>query len=59
MINLIVLIIIFACIAYGIWWVCHSFNMPQPVLWICGLILLLILFGFLTGYFSIPEVLRQ
>jgi hypothetical protein len=45
-ITLIIVILIFAVVAYGIHWVCVQFALPQPVLWICGVILLIILLMF-------------
>ena len=46
LIQLIVYIVIFAVVAYGLWWVCVKFGLPQPVIWIVGTILLLILLVF-------------
>lgn len=43
LISLLVAVIIFAIVAYGLWWVCTKFAMPQPVIWIVGGILLIIL----------------
>jgi hypothetical protein len=45
-ITLIILILVFAVVAYGIHWVCISFGMPQPVMWICGAVLLIVLLVF-------------
>lgn len=46
LISLIIYIVIFACVAYGLWWVCQKFGLPQPVVWIVGAILLIILLIF-------------
>ena len=46
--QLIVYIVIFAVVGYGLWWVCTKFALPQPVLWICGAILLIIILLFLS-----------
>ena len=48
LIQLIVYIMIFAVVGYGLWWVCTKFALPQPVLWICGAILLIIILLFLS-----------
>jgi hypothetical protein len=45
-ITLIFVILIFAIVAYGLHWVCVQFALPQPVLWICGTLLLIILLLF-------------
>ena len=43
LIGLLISILAFALVAYGLHWVCVSFSLPQPILWICGVILLIIL----------------
>ncbi len=43
LISLIIAIVIFAIVAYGLKWVCDSFGLPAPVLWLCGALLLIIL----------------
>jgi len=48
LIGLLIAVIVFAVVAYGIWWVCTKFSMPQPVLWLCGAILLIILLLFIA-----------
>lgn len=54
LIALIVYIIVFAIVAYGLHWVCVKFGLPQPVLWICGAILLLILLVFTAQQLGVP-----
>ena len=49
LIGLLVAVLIFAIVAYGLWWVCQKFAMPQPVLWICGGILLVFLLYYIAG----------
>ena len=49
LISLLIYIIIFCVVAYGLWWVCGKFGMPAPVLWICGAILLIILLIFVAN----------
>jgi len=49
LIQLIIYIVIFAVIAYGLWWVCVKFALPQPVMWIVGAILLIVLLVFVSG----------
>ena len=49
LINLIIYIVIFAIVAYGLWWVCVKFGLPQPVLWLVGAILLIFLLYVIAG----------
>ena len=53
LIQLIVYIVIFAVVGYGLWWVCTKFALPQPVLWICGAILLIIILLFLSRHLGV------
>ena len=48
LITLIIYVVIFAIVAFGLHWVCTNFGLPQPVLWICGAILLIILLLFIA-----------
>ena len=48
LIQLLIYIVIFAVVGYGLWWVCTKFGLPQPVLWICGAILLIIILLFIA-----------
>lgn len=38
----------FCGVAYGMYWVVTKFGLPQPVLWICGAVLLIILLLFVA-----------
>lgn len=64
LISLLIYVIIFAIVAYGLWWVCQKFAMPQPVVWICGGVLLIILLLFVanqvgvTGTHALPPLRR-
>lgn len=49
LINLLIWIIVFAIVAYGLVWVCDKFALPQPIKWICGAILLVFLLVFIAG----------
>lgn len=49
LIQLLVYVVAFAIAAYGLYWVCTKFALPQPVMWICGAILLIIILVFLSG----------
>jgi uncharacterized membrane protein YcjF (UPF0283 family) len=49
LITLLVYIIVFAIVAFGLSWVCDKFGLPQPVKWICGAILLVIILVFVAG----------
>ena len=48
LIQLLVYIVIFAVVGYGLWWVCQKFALPQPVQWIVGAILLIIILLFIA-----------
>lgn len=52
LIGILVMIVIFAVVAYAMYWVCTKFAAPQPVFWICGLILLIFLLYFLGSQFG-------
>ena len=49
LISLLIYIIVFAIVAYGLYWICVKFALPQPVMWICGAILLIIVLVFLSN----------
>ena len=49
LISLLIAVLIFGIVAYGLYWVCVKFTLPQPVMWICGAILLLIILYFISG----------
>jgi hypothetical protein len=56
LLQLLVMVVLFAIAAYGLSWLCSTFHMPEPVLWIVGAILIIILLGFLldkTGLYHI------
>ena len=53
LIQLIIYVVIFAIVAYGLYWICTKFGLPQPVLWICGAILLIIVLLFLSHQFGV------
>ena len=44
LINLLIWILLFAVLAYGLYWTCtHFFPSFPPALWICGVILLILI----------------
>jgi hypothetical protein len=43
LIGFLVVLVIFCIIALGLYWVCTKFILPQPVMWLCGAILLIII----------------
>jgi hypothetical protein len=53
LIMLIVWIIVFAIVAYGLNYVCVMYNLPQPIRWIVGGILLIILLVFLSNQLGV------
>jgi hypothetical protein len=48
LIMLIVYIILFCVVAYGLNWVCITYAIPQPIRWIVGGILLIVILLFLS-----------
>ncbi len=49
LINLLIYIIVFGIVAWGLIYLCERFQMPQPVKWICGGILLVIILIWVAG----------
>ena len=59
LISLLIYLIVFAIVAYGLWWVCTKFGMPAPVFWIVGGLLLIVLLLFLARQLGLsPSVAR-
>lgn len=59
-IQLIIDVLVFACIAAGLYWICKKFELPQIVLWICGGLLLILVLLFASGQLgSSPLLLRR
>lgn len=52
LIQFLIYLVVFAIVAYGLYWVCVKFTLPQPVMWICGAILLIVLLVFIAGQFG-------
>ena len=42
-IALLMWVVTLLILAYVAYWICQKFNAPQPVIWIVGLVLLLVL----------------
>ena len=55
LIQLIIYIVVFAIIAYGGWWICKYYELPKPVLWIVGAILLIVLLMFAATRLGVPS----
>ena len=53
LITLLIYVLIFAIVAYGLWWVCTKFGLPPPVLWIVGGILLIFLLVFIANQLGV------
>lgn len=53
-ISIIVAIMVFAIAAYGLYWVCQKFELPKPVLWICGALLIIVILLYLSGQVHLP-----
>ena len=47
-VTLLILALVFACVAWGGFWVCDRAGFPLPVKWIWGGVCLLVLVGFLA-----------
>jgi hypothetical protein len=56
LINLLITALLFCIVAYALYWVCIKFALPQPVMWICGAILLIVLLLWLTGQVAGPSL---
>ncbi len=56
-IQLIIWIVVFCIVAYGMVWVCERFQLPKPVLWLCGALLLILLLLFIAGQLGGPVTL--
>lgn len=56
LIHLIIAVVIFAVVAYGAWWICQKFGLPQPVLWIVGAVLLIVLLLFLSRQLGVAAI---
>ena len=52
LISLLIIVLIFAVAAYGLWWVLTKFGAPQPAFWIVGVILIIFILYFLVGQFG-------
>lgn len=52
LIQLLVYVLIFGVVAYGIYWICTKFVLPPPIMWIAGVILLIILLLFIGSKFG-------
>ena len=48
LIVLILYVVLFAIVGCGLWWVCTKFRLPEPVLWICGVGLLIVILLFVS-----------
>ena len=53
LIQLLIYVVIFAMVAYGLYWICVKFALPQPVMWICGAILLIVVLLFLANQLGV------
>ena len=61
MISILITALIFALAAYGVWWVCVHFQLPKPVLYACGAVLLIVLLIILLRLVNVavPPVLLR
>jgi hypothetical protein len=52
LIEVLVYVLFFALVAFGMYWVCtHFFPTFPPALWICGVVLLIMILLFVSGQF--------
>lgn len=49
LIQLLIYVVIFAIVAYGLKWIIDAYNLPKPIQWICGALLLIVLLLFLAN----------
>jgi ABC-type transport system involved in cytochrome c biogenesis permease subunit len=56
LIQLIIYIVVFAVVAYGLFWICQKFSLPQPIVWICGAILLIVVLIFMSQQLGLGGV---
>lgn len=56
LINLIVAVVIFAIAAYALYLINIKFELPKPVLWICGALLIIVILLWLSGQIHLPGV---
>ena len=55
LISVLIFILVFAILAYALYWVCtHFFPSFPPALWICGAILLIVLLYCAMNFFGTP-----
>lgn len=54
LIQILIYVVLFAIAAYGLWWVCEKFTLPQPILWICGAILVIVILFFVARQLGAP-----
>lgn len=52
LLSLLVLLLVFACVCWGAFYICDRSGFPPPVKWIVGAILLIILLAFALGQFA-------
>ena len=57
-IYLLIAILIFAIVAWGLNWVIVTYALPTPVKWVCGALLLIILLLFLAHQVGVGGGLR-
>ena len=55
-INLVIWIVLFTIVAYGLYWVCTKFGLPQPVMWLCGALLLIMILVFCAQQLGLPSL---
>jgi hypothetical protein len=57
-ISLLIFLVVLAIVGACGWWIIKKFELPQPVLWVFGLLLLLALLLFVFGGFGNVAVVR-
>ncbi len=53
LINFLIAIIIFVIAAYGLFWICEKSKMPQPVYWLVGGFLIIIILLFISNQMGV------
>lgn len=59
LINLLILVVLFFVLVYLIYWVCTRFKMPDPVFWLVGAILLIMILVFVSGHSGVPVIYHR
>jgi hypothetical protein len=54
-IHFVIAVIVFAIVAYALYWTCTQFELPKPAYWICGGFLIIIALMFLANQLGLAS----